>query len=235
MQVNGVDQGFAIPAVDGTTNLTTAAVIGNKSDATVQTVGTTASLMAYEKGLMNALIGAGATTFPSSAAPANTVTLGAAIREIFDQSEKVISTITPATMPNATTTIFTVTGGSIKILDLISYCVTTNNTNASTLQFTFDATSGSATTFTGASTSLASLVAGDFVLFDLTLLTTVPTILSTGISGMLGPPTTQRFFITNQTGGVVQAIVGTAATTGTWGHAMRYKPLGRGVTVTAAF
>ncbi len=235
MQVNGVDQGFAIPAADTTTNLTTAAVIGNKSDATVQTVGTTASIMAYEKGIMNALIGAGATTFPSSAAPANTITLGAAIREIYDQSEKVISTITPATMAQATTTIFTIAGGAIEILNLIAYCATTNNTNASTFQWTVDCTSGSATTITAASTSLASLVAGDFVMADLTLLTTVPIIISTGISAMLGPTVTQRLVLTNATGGVVQIICGTAATTGTWGFAMRYRPLGRGVTVTAAF
>lgn len=189
-----------------------------------------------DPGFFDAISGAvGIVSYPASSAPGNGISLAEVLREQFDQAEKVISTITPATMPQATTTVFTVTGGAIEILNMISYCATTNNTNASTLQWTFDATSGSATTFTGLSTSLASLVAGDFVMSDLTLLTTVPTILSTGISGMLGPPTTQRLFVTNATGGVVQAIVGTAATTGTWGHAMRYRPLGRGVTVTAAF
>ncbi len=137
-------------------------------------------------------------------------------------------------MPNATTTIFTVAGGSIELLNLVSHCVTTNNSNAATLQWSFDGTAGTATTITGASGSLASLVAGDLVLCDFTLLTTVPLIMTTGISAVLGSPTTQRYIITNGPG-VLQAIVGTAATTGTWNHSLRYRPLDEDVTVTPAF
>lgn len=170
--------------------------------------------------------------FPSAAAPADNVSLEAVARELFNQQEKVV-TSTAATMPQATTTIFTITGGSIFISEIVSNCITTNNTNAATLQWTVDCTSGSATTITGVSGSLASLVAGDMVITDFTLLTTVPLIMSTGISAVLGSPTTQRYIITNGSGGVVQAIVGTAATTGTWSHSMRYRPMGRGVTVTA--
>ena len=189
-----------------------------------------------DPGFSDALYGSvGIVTWPASAAPGNGISLAETMREMFDQEEKVISTITPATMPQATTTIFTVAGGAIQILNLIAYAVTNNNANAAQLQWAFDATSGSATTITGASTTLASLVAGDFVMADFTLLTTTPIILSTGISAMLGPTVTQRYVLTNATGGVVQAIVSAAATTGTWGHAMRYRPLGRGVTVTAAF
>ncbi len=189
-----------------------------------------------DPGFYDAISGSvGIVSYPASAAPANGISLAEVMREQFDQSEKVISTITPATMAQATATIFTVAGGAIEILNLMSYCVTTNNTNAAQLQYAFDATSGSATTISGASTTLASLVAGDFVIADFTLLTTTPIILSTGISAMLGPTVTQRLVITNATGGVVQIIVSAAATTGTWGHAMRYRPLGRGVTVTAAF
>ncbi len=236
MQVNGVDQGLQLPATDATNNLVIADVIGSKADSARQDITTNRSLAGYIKGIVIALTGtSGVGAIPSAAAPASGVNLTQMIREQFDQSEKVISTITPATMPQATTTIFTVTGGAIEILNLIAYCVTTNNSNASTLQWVYDATSGSATTLSAASGSLASLVAGDFVMADLTLLTTVPITLSTGISAMLGPTTTQRLVVTNATGGVVQVTVATAATTGTWGHAMRYRPLGRGVTVTAAF
>ncbi len=171
------------------------------------------------------------TSFPSSAAPAAGVTSEAVLRELYDQSEKSI-TSTAATIAVATVTIFTVAGGPIEVLNLISNCVTTDNTNGTTIQWTFDGTNGSATTFTGLSGSLASLVAGDMVIADLTLLTTVPASMSTGISGALGSPVTQRFFVTNGPG-VIQLIGGTAVTTGTWSHSLRYRPLGRGVTVTA--
>lgn len=223
-----------VQVADSTNNAFEGDVTGNKSDATQQTVGTTRSLMGYVKGIINALIGSGAATFPSSAAPANSVSLAAVLREIFDQSEKVISTITPATMPQATTVTFTVAGGAIEIWQIISRCITTNNGNAATLQWTWAGTLGTATTFTAASGSLASLVAGDLVITDLTALSTAPLIMSTGIGAVLGSPTTQRYVITNGPGNV-SAVVGTAAATGTWGHHMRYRPLGRGVTVTAAF
>ncbi len=236
MEVNGINAGLQIPPFNSTSNASSGDVIGGKTDTTVQTVSVTTSLVGYAKGAINALTAvAGVASYPASAAPGNAVNLAQVLREIFDQSEKVISTITPATMPQATTTIFTVAGGAIEILNLISYCVTTNNANASTIQYQYDATSGSATTISGASTSLASLVAGDFVMCDFTLLTTTPIIISTGISAMLGPTVTERKVYTNATGGVLQAIVGAAATTGTWGHALRYRPIGRGVTVTAAF
>lgn len=225
-----------VQSADSTNNAFAGDAVGNKSDATVQAVATTKSLMGYMKGVVNALASsAGYATFPSSAVPANGVNLGQVVREIFDISEKSIGTVTAATMPQATTTIFTVAGGAIEILNLISYCVTTNNGNAATLQWQFDGTLGTATTITGASASLASLVAGDLVICDFTLLTTAPLIMSTGISAVLGSPTTQRFVVTNGSGGVIQAIVGTAATTGTWNHYLRYRPLARGVTVTAAF
>lgn len=42
-----------VPAADSTANQTTGHVVGNKSDAAVTTVGVVASLMAYEKGLLN--------------------------------------------------------------------------------------------------------------------------------------------------------------------------------------
>ncbi len=234
MQVNGVDLGFALPAADGTTNLTTAAVIGNKSDATVQTVGTTASLMAYEKGLMNALIGAGATTFPSAAVPANSVTLAAVLREMYNQMERAITTTTAQVLTSGTATAFTVSGGPIEILNLGALCVTTNNTNAAQLQWAFDGTNGSSTTITGASTTLASLVAGDMVIADLTLLSTTPIIITTGTSAMLGPTVTERKVYTNGPG-ILTIITSAASSTGTWNQFMRYRPLTSGVTVTAAF
>lgn len=151
-----------------------------------------------------------------------------------DNLETTAQTTVAAVMPQATTTIFTIAGGAIEILRLISICVAVNNTNAATLQWSFDGTLGTATTLTGASGSLASLVAGDMVVCDFTLLTTVPAIIATGTSGGLAPPVTERRVVLNG-GGVLQAIVGTAATTGTWNHFLRYRPLARGVSVAPAF
>jgi len=60
-----------VPAADATQNRTTSEVIGNKSDAAVTTIGTTASLMAYLKGLFS-VVGPSATTGVSSVVGAMT-------------------------------------------------------------------------------------------------------------------------------------------------------------------
>lgn len=151
-----------------------------------------------------------------------------------DQFETVVSTQVAAVMPQATTTIFTVVGGAIKILDLVSICVTTNNANAATQQWSFDGTLGAATTISAASASLASLVAGDMTVLDMTALSTAVRIIATGTSGGLAAPAGDIGIYLNGAG-VIQNIIAAAATTGTWNHFLRYRPLARGVTVTAAF
>ncbi len=192
------------------------------------------SINGIDPGLAQVIGAPGILTFPASAAPANAVSLAAALREEFDQAEKVISTITPALMTQATVTVFTVAGGAIHVLELIARCTAVNNANAATLQYNWAGTLGTAVTITGASVSLASLVAGDMVICDFTTLATAPAIMATGVSGILGRPTTGVGFVTNGPGNL-QYIVGAAATTGLWGHHLRYRPLSRGVTVTAAF
>lgn len=151
-----------------------------------------------------------------------------------DNLETTAQTSVAATMPQATTTIFTIVGGAIKILDLVSICVTANNTNASTQQWQFDGTNGSATTISNASASLASLAIGDMTVLDMTALTTAVRIIATTTSGGLAAAAGHIGLYLNGPG-VIQNIIGTAATTGTWNHFIRYRPLGRGVTVTAAF
>ncbi len=157
---------------------------------------------------------------------------------IFDEfREQVTQTVTAATMPNATTTIFTVAGpanAAWKILDLISVCVTTNNTNGATQQWQFDGTLGTATTISVASASLASLVAGDMTVLEMTALTTAVRIVATGTSGGLGPAAGHIGLYMNGPG-VIQNIIGTAATTGTWNHIIRWKALSRGVSIVPAF
>lgn len=147
---------------------------------------------------------------------------------------QVAQTTVAAVMPQATTTIFTVVGGAIRILGLRSICVTVNNANAATQQWSFDGTLGAATTISVASASLASLVAGDMTVLDMTALSTAVRIIATGTSGGLSAAASHIGIDLNGPG-VIQNIIGTAATTGTWNHFLRYEPLASGVSVTPAF
>jgi len=105
--------------------------------------------------------------------------------------------------------------------------VTGNNATASTLQFSTDPTDGGATTISGASGSLANKAAGTIV----------------NITGALvdGAVITDAGTAIMQAGhilipaGIVTLVVGGGSTTGTWTIHMRYKPMARGVTVTAAY
>jgi hypothetical protein len=188
-----------------------------------------------DPGFFDAISGSvGILSFPSAALPGNGVSLAEVLREVYDQDEKVVTTTTAATMPQATTTIFTVAGGPILIRDLISFCITSNNANAATQQWSFDGTLGAATTISAASASLASLVAGDMTILDMTALSTAVRIMTTTASAALAAAS-EHIGIYLNGAGVLQNIIGTAATTGTWNHLLRYRPLARGVTVTAAF
>ena len=189
-----------------------------------------------DPGFSDALYGSvGIVTWPASVAPGNGVSLAEVLREMFDQEEKTIDSTAAQVLTLGTNTAFTVAGGGIEILRLGARCVADNGAGqATTLQWAFDGTNGSATTITGASTTLASLVAGDMVYADLTLLSTQPIIMATGTSAALGPTVTERKVLTNGPG-ILTMVVGAASSTGTWKQFMRYRPLNRGVTVTAAF
>lgn len=124
------------------------------------------------------------------------------------------------------TTIFTISGGPIHITELISECITANDTTASTLRWSADGTLGSATTFTGASASLASAVAGTFLICDFTALTTAPAIVVPGVG--LASVKTNGIIVP---AGIITTTIGTGSSTGTWRHYMRYQPMKPGVRV----
>jgi len=125
------------------------------------------------------------------------------------------------------TTIFTVAGGPIHLFALVSECVTANDATASTLQWSADGTVGAATTFTGASASLANAAAGTFAVCNFTALTTAPDLVTTGVG--LGPVLARGIIVP---AGIITTTIAVGSTTGTWKHHMRYRPLGRGVTVS---
>lgn len=166
---------------------------------------------------------AGLATFPSSAAPANGVSLAEVLREIYDQQEKVATTAA-AVIANGTATVFTVAGGPILVHNIISVCVTANDSTATTLKWAANPTDGDATDLCAASASLGDAVAGTIVNITGTVANAaVVTVHGTAISqaGKLVVPA-----------GVITSITGVGATTGTWTHHLRYSPLARGVTVT---
>jgi hypothetical protein len=169
--------------------------------------------------------GGGIAVFPSAALPANNVSLAEVIREAYDQQEKSASGST-AVMVNGDT-IFTIANGPIEILALVSECITVNDGTASTLQYTADPTVGAATTFSGASASLASAAAGSGVVLNGTALATAPDLVDP-LVGLTGVHT--RGVIVGA--GVIKIVIGVGSTTGTWKHYIRYRPLARGVTVT---
>ena len=134
-------------------------------------------------------------------------------------------------MSNALT-IFTVAGGPIELLTLLSYSSTINDGTASTLQYSTDPTVGAATTISGASASLATAAAGTHVIRtgDLGDAPVVKT------NGTFQPEwaTGEGYSIIIPVG-IITIVVGVGSTTGLWQHNLRYAPLERGATVTAAF
>lgn len=141
----------------------------------------------------------------------------------FDHAEK--SIIKPAaTMVNGTT-IFTIAGGPIEILQIGALCITANDATASTLQYSADGTDGAATTITGASATLASAAAGTVVAAVPGTLATAPAIYANGV----GLGATVPIIVP---AGIITTTIGVGSTTGTWRQFMRYRPLKEGVTVT---
>lgn len=169
----------------------------------------------------------GIVAFPAAGAPANGISLAEVIRELFNQMEKGISG-SDAVMVNADT-IFTIAGGPIEIMELVSECITLNDATASTLQYSADPTVGAATTISGASASLANAAAGSGVVLNQTALATAPDLIDplVGLTGV-----NAKGIVVGA--GIITVVIGVGSTTGTWRHHLRYRPLRRGVTVTAA-
>lgn len=146
--------------------------------------------------------------------------------------EKSVVTATAATLVNGTT-IFTVSGGPIRVMDLISYCETVCDTTASTLKWIADgdATNQTATDLTGASGSLASFAVGGLIYCNFTTLATAPVITATTGVALYGPTTSTGGGV-YVPAGAIKTTIGTGSTTGTFRHYMRYIPLSPSSTVS---
>ena len=165
----------------------------------------------------------GVATWPTAAAPGNNVSIAEALREVYDQEEKAVATAA-AVIANGTATIFTVAGGPIKVLNIMSVCVTGNDATATTLKYTADPTDGGATDLCAASASLTNAVAG-------TIVNITGTLANAAVVTAAGTAIAQAGAVVVPVG-VIQSITGVGATSGTWTHHLRYVPLARGVTVS---
>ena len=123
------------------------------------------------------------------------------------------------------TTVFTVAGGPIQIVEIGAVCITANGAGATTLQYSADGTNGAATTITGASASLANATAGTIVLAVPGTLATAPAVYANGV-GIAG---TVNIVVP---AGIITNVVATGPTTGTWRQFIRYIPLSPDSTVS---
>lgn len=134
-----------------------------------------------------------------------------------------------AVMSNALN-VFNVAGGPIAIVSLVSVCQTADDATASTAQWATVSTLGAlAGTISGASASLASAVIGTLLILQGTTLATALLIEPTGV-GITAIPGSIIV-----PAGALNLTIAVGSTTGTWKHYLRYRPLGAGAVVTAAF
>ena len=148
-------------------------------------------------------------------------------KSIVDRNWSNVQTATTnaATLVNGTT-IFTITGGPIIVEDIIAVCVSANDATASTLQLSANGTDGAATTFTGASASLANAAAGTILAMLGTAVSTAMALYTDGV-GITGA--THGIIVP---AGIITTTVGVGSTTGTWQFYMRYRPMSSNVVVS---
>lgn len=156
--------------------------------------------------------------------PSSTASQTAYLKGHADLQERV-ALKSAATITNGQT-LFTVAGGPIVIVGLVSICVTGNDATASTLQYSATPTSGSAQTISAASSSLANATAGGSVTLAGTALATAALYNASGPNLIANPGTIMV------PAGTITAVVGVGSTTGTWRHYIRYRPLATGITVS---
>jgi hypothetical protein len=140
------------------------------------------------------------------------------------------STIAAAVLTNGQT-IFTVSGGPIIIEALISECITTCGAAAATLQWQADGIVGAATPFTGVSGSLANFAAGGMICVSTASLSAVPSL--TAVNGV-GVANASALGILVPAG-IIQTVVASGPTTGTFRHYLRWRPMKAGASVAPAF
>lgn len=191
--VSSIASSLTVATADGTANVYSRDVTGNKTDAAVYVPGTTNSNAAYAKGTADV--------------------------------QPKFATSATAVMSNGLT-IFTISGGPVQVLSLISECMTTNDTTASTVQYASTSTGRSQQTISAASGSVASAALHATVSLIGTALSTAAVYNANGPNLSMAAPGGIVLPV-----GVISVVIGVGSTTGTWRHIIRYQPLVSGATV----
>jgi hypothetical protein len=249
--VNTTTSNDTVPTADSTANTLSKDVIGNKTDASVTVSGSTTSIIAYIKGLINGIFLNGYDSSGVSSAStgslfqrlaytrsivgdssatalyviSGTNTVMGLNKGLVDITEKAI-TRTTANIPQTTSTnIFTVTGAPIEILSIIGEVTTIiqNQVNLGKLQITD--TASSTTRDICVAASIQNLAVGTFI----TITGTLASAMVTNAGGTA----------IAQAGGILCPIGAikfntSASSTGQIRWYLRYRPLGTSAVVTAA-
>jgi hypothetical protein len=150
--------------------------------------------------------------------------LVAYVKGVTDLQEKVAAKADAVMADNDI--LFTISGGPIEIMALVSECVTGNDATASTLVYKVTPTIGAEQTISGASASLANATAGATVTLAGTSLATAALYNANGPNLIANPGRVIA------PAGTIAIDIAVGSTTGTWRHYLRYKPLATGITVS---
>lgn len=174
----------------------------------------------------------GPASWPSSAAPASGVSICGVIREIYELGERVAVNTGVALTAGDVDDVFTVAGGPILILGLFVDITTAVSANASLIHFESDPTVGASSTHISEATAapdIASAALGDvFYLNGDSQDVMVKAANGTDLPQMAN----NNGGIYCPVGGIDLKLSTADPTTGAATLWLRYKPLGRGVTVT---
>lgn len=183
--------------------------------------------------IFNAQVGAaGVATYPAANAPANAVSMAEVLREIYDLGERVAETSAVALTGGTVADVFTIAGGPIEIINIWLDITTAVSADICVVNFQSDPTVGASNTDISEGTAgadLAGLALGDVVHLN----GDSQDIMKIAANGTdLPVKENQNGGIFCPIGGIDMILSSSAPTTGGATIWMRYKPIGRGVTVS---
>lgn len=231
-----------VPTANSSANTTVTQVVGNKTDSAVTTFGTTGSVIAYLGGLFSdiAVPSANASTNVNMRdaignktdtelfTPSSTGSLAAYAKGTVDVVEKGAVSSQVGVLSTGTT-IFTIAGGPIELVYIMSMCTTGADATAATLLYTTIPTGLSAVPISLASGSIANAPVNATITYAGTG-SAAACVYNAGGTALLASTVAASAVIIPP--GVINITIGSGpTTTGTWKHFIRYRVMGPGVTV----
>ena len=173
----------------------------------------------------------GIAAFPSSAAPANDVSIAEVLREIYDLGERVVSKTGVSLTGGSIVDVFTIAGGPIEIINIWVDITTAVSADACIINFKSDPTVGASLTDLCEGTAgadLTGLLVGSLVFLDGG---SQDKMLLAVNGANLPSKNNDNGGIFCPVGGIDMILANSDPSTGAATLWMRYKPLARGVTV----